>query len=72
MIDGETGFVVNNKRAMVEAVERLDEIDPARCRSSTEERFDVAPVAEAYEAAYTTSGAPGDAHPFVDVTRKEG
>ena len=39
---------------MAEAVGRLDEIDPARCRSSAEERFDVAPVAAAYERAYAT------------------
>jgi hypothetical protein len=37
---------------MAAAVGRLDEIDPARCRSSAQERFDVAPVAEAYERAY--------------------
>jgi glycosyltransferase involved in cell wall biosynthesis len=52
VLDGETGFVVEDEHAMAEAVGRLDEIDPARCRSSAEERFDVAPVAEAYERAY--------------------
>jgi glycosyltransferase involved in cell wall biosynthesis len=52
VLDGETGFVVENEHAMAEAIQRLDEIDPARCRSSAEERFDVAPVAEAYERAY--------------------
>ncbi len=52
VIDGETGFVVDDEQAMVKAVGRLDEIDPARCRDSMEERFDVAPVAEAYERAY--------------------
>ena len=57
VIDGETGFVVDDEDAMVEAVRRLDQIDPARCRSSAEERFDVAPVAAAYEAAYTTAAS---------------
>jgi glycosyltransferase involved in cell wall biosynthesis len=52
VIDGETGFVVDHEHAMAEAVGRLDEIDPARCRASMEERFDVTPVAEAYERAY--------------------
>ena len=52
VLDGETGFVVDDEHAMAEAVGRLDEIDPARCRASMEERFDVAPVAEAYERAY--------------------
>ena len=52
VLDGETGFVVEDEHAMAEAVGRLDEIDPARCRSSAEERFDVSPVAKAYERAY--------------------
>jgi glycosyltransferase involved in cell wall biosynthesis len=52
VIDGETGFVVEDEQAMAKAVRRLDEIDPARCRASMEERFDVKPVAEAYERAY--------------------
>ena len=52
VLDGETGFVVEDEHAMAAAVGRLDEIDPARCRSSAEERFDAAPVAEAYERAY--------------------
>jgi glycosyltransferase involved in cell wall biosynthesis len=52
VLDGETGFVVEDEHAMAEAVGRLDEIDPARCRSIMEERFDLAPVAEAYERAY--------------------
>ncbi len=57
VIDGETGFVVDDDHAMAEAVGRLDEIDPARCRASMEERFDVAPVAAAYEAAYATAAS---------------
>ena len=52
VLDGETGFVVEDEHAMAEAVRRLDEIDPARCRASMEERFDVTPVAEAYERAF--------------------
>ena len=71
VLDGETGFVVEDEHAMAEAVGRLDEIDPARCRSSAEERFDVAPVAEAYERAYAAGGA-ARAHPFVDAAPKEG
>jgi glycosyltransferase involved in cell wall biosynthesis len=52
VLDGETGFVVEDEHEMADAVGRLDEIDLARCRSSAEERFDVAPVAGAYECAY--------------------
>jgi glycosyltransferase involved in cell wall biosynthesis len=52
VLDGETGFVVNDEHDMAAAVGRLDEIDPARCRESARERFDVAAVAESYEGAY--------------------
>ena len=52
VIDGETGFVVDDEGEMAAAVRRLDEIDPARCRDSARERFDVAAVAESYERAY--------------------
>ena len=52
VIDGETGFVVDDEREMAAAVGRLDEIDPARCRDSARERFDVSAVAESYERAY--------------------
>jgi glycosyltransferase involved in cell wall biosynthesis len=52
VIDGETGFVVDDEREMAAAVGRLSEIEPERCRESARERFDVAAVAEAYEQAY--------------------
>jgi glycosyltransferase involved in cell wall biosynthesis len=52
VLDGETGFVVDDEQGMAEAIGRLGEIDPARCRESARERFDVTAVAEAYEDAY--------------------
>ena len=52
VLDGETGFVVDDEHGMAEAIGRLGEIDPERCRASARDRFDVAAVAEAYEGAY--------------------
>jgi glycosyltransferase involved in cell wall biosynthesis len=52
VLDGETGFVVEDEGQMAASVERLGEIDPERCRESARERFDVTAVAEAYEQAY--------------------
>jgi glycosyltransferase involved in cell wall biosynthesis len=52
VLDGETGFVVDSESEMAEAIKRLDEIDPARCRERAEERFDVSAVAAAHERAY--------------------
>ena len=52
VLDGETGFVVDNEAEMAAAIERLDAIDPQRCRESAAERFDVTPVTAAHERAY--------------------
>jgi glycosyltransferase involved in cell wall biosynthesis len=52
VLDGETGFVVEDEQEMATAVGRLGEIDPERCRESARERFDATSVAEAYEEAY--------------------
>jgi glycosyltransferase involved in cell wall biosynthesis len=52
VIHGETGFVVEDEDEMAGAVERLGQLDRARCRESVRERFDVTVVAEAYERAY--------------------
>jgi glycosyltransferase involved in cell wall biosynthesis len=52
VVDGETGFLVEDEDAMAAAIGRLGEIDPARCRELTEERFDVAAIAEAHERVY--------------------
>ena len=52
VIDGETGFVVEDEEAMARAVGRLDEIDRGRCRESVRERFDVPKVVARYERVY--------------------
>lgn len=52
VVDGETGFVVDDESEMADAIRRLDTIDPHRCRESASERYDVAAVAAGYEDAY--------------------
>jgi glycosyltransferase involved in cell wall biosynthesis len=59
VLDGETGFVVDDEHEMSAAVERLGELDPERCRESARERFDVKAVGGAYEDAYGTVARPG-------------
>jgi glycosyltransferase involved in cell wall biosynthesis len=49
---GESGFVVNTLEEMVEAVGRVREIDPAKCRENVEQRFDMHIMARNYLAAY--------------------
>jgi glycosyltransferase involved in cell wall biosynthesis len=50
--EGETGFVVDDEDAMAAAIERLGEIDPARCRADCVERFGVEAVVRGYEEVY--------------------
>lgn len=45
----ETGFRCRNLAQFIEAVDRLDEIDPARCREWAESRFAMDVVARQYE-----------------------
>jgi glycosyltransferase involved in cell wall biosynthesis len=52
VIDGETGFLVDDEDEMARAVERLDEIDRGRCRESVHERFDIETIVEGYEQVY--------------------
>jgi glycosyltransferase involved in cell wall biosynthesis len=52
--EGIGGFVCDDVDAMVAAVSRLDEIDPAACRASVTDRFSVERMAVGYEAVYHT------------------
>ncbi len=52
IVDGETGFLVNDVDAMVEAVSRLDKIDPQTCRRHVADHFDVPRMVDGYLAAY--------------------
>ena len=52
VIDGQTGFLVDDEGEMARAVERLDEVDRERCRESVRERFGVDAIVEAYGQVY--------------------
>lgn len=49
---GETGFVVDSLDGMIDAVHRLGEIDPDRCRSWVTERFSAEGMIAGYEELY--------------------
>jgi len=49
---GRTGFIVDTEEEFVEAVRRIDEIDPRECRRVAEERFDAGPFIDKHLAAY--------------------
>jgi glycosyltransferase involved in cell wall biosynthesis len=52
VVDGESGFLVDDEAAMAAAVERLGSLGPDRCRAAVEARYDIEIVTEAYVAAY--------------------
>jgi len=69
--DGETGFLVDDERAMARACAALHRIDAARCRASVAGRFDVRRVAQAYEQVYR-SVAESAARAGAAATREGG
>jgi glycosyltransferase involved in cell wall biosynthesis len=57
---GVTGFVGHDEDDLVAAVERLSELDRARCRAEAERRFSPQAMADRYEQVFATllKGAP--------------
>lgn len=59
ILDGETGFLVHDVDSMVEAIGRIDMIEPARCRKHVEVNFDIPVMTEGYLRLYRKiAGAP--------------
>lgn len=55
VVDGVTGFIVENMAEFVAAIGRIDRIDPAACRARVVSHFSVAAMAAGYEDAYATA-----------------
>lgn len=71
VIDAENGFLVADEREMAERVGQLDGLDPLACRESAASRFDVAIVADGYEAVYRRAiDAAASTPDRMRVTRK--
>ncbi len=66
VVDGDTGFLVDDEEAMGAAVARLDEIDAHECRRWIAEHCDVDVVAEAYERTYRAAARGGST---IEITR---
>lgn len=52
VVDGQTGFLVNNVDEMVEKVKKLETLDPTACRRHVESRFGVKRMTNNYLALY--------------------
>lgn len=53
IVDGVTGFLVDDVPGMVAAVDQAATIDPSRCRRHVAENFSAEQMVEAYEALFT-------------------
>jgi hypothetical protein len=61
VVDGKTGFLVDDERGMSEAVGRLPRIAARDCRAWVSEHCHVDVVAAAYERTYRAVARPGAA-----------
>ncbi|EKD49427.1 MAG: hypothetical protein ACD_63C00148G0009 [uncultured bacterium] len=52
MIDGKTGFLVENVNEMVQAIKKIDQIDRSFCRKHVEKYFTLERMANNYERLY--------------------
>ena len=52
IVDGQTGFIVDSPDEMVEAVAKVDQIDPAQCRRHVEQRFSSQIMGQKYLEVY--------------------
>lgn len=52
VVDGITGFIVNNVDEMVACLDKLGQIDPRACRQHVQEKFSVKKATDGYEEVY--------------------
>jgi glycosyltransferase involved in cell wall biosynthesis len=52
--DGQTGYLVVSVEEAVEALERVDEIDPSACRRRVQQCFSIETMVDGYERVYAT------------------
>jgi glycosyltransferase involved in cell wall biosynthesis len=52
VVDGKTGFVVDSMNSMIEAVDRIDSIDPHECREHVQNHFSITSMACKYSELY--------------------
>jgi glycosyltransferase involved in cell wall biosynthesis len=62
LVDGETGFIVDDFDGMVRAVERVSSLDRAACRRDIERRFTDERMAAGYERLYLDAIERGPRH----------
>lgn len=51
--DGVTGFIAGDFEGFIEAVDKVDQLDPDACRAAVEDRFSVGAMVDGYESIYS-------------------
>jgi glycosyltransferase involved in cell wall biosynthesis len=71
VVDGKTGYLVNDERAMADAIGQLSRIDPRDCRDWVSRHCDGEAVATAYESVFRSVAVPqpGSARPSRALAR---
>jgi glycosyltransferase involved in cell wall biosynthesis len=67
VLDGKTGFLVNDERAMADAIGRLPRIAARDCRAWVSQHCGVEVVATAYERTYRSLALPGAVRALASV-----
>jgi glycosyltransferase involved in cell wall biosynthesis len=67
VIDGKTGFLVDDERAMADAIGQLSRIDPRDCRSWVSQHCDGEAVAAAYEIIFRAVSVPSTGRALASV-----
>jgi glycosyltransferase involved in cell wall biosynthesis len=67
VVDGKTGFLVDDERAMADAIGQLTRIDPRDCRTWVSQHCDVEVVSAAYERIYRSVALPTMVRAFARV-----
>ena len=52
VLDGKTGFVADSMKSMIEAVHRIDSINPHECREHVQNHFSILSMASTYLSVY--------------------
>jgi len=69
---GVTGWIGDDEVELAAAVERVEQLDRARCRQAAEERFSTAKMADGYLAAYARLLGPRIENAAVSVSTRNG
>jgi glycosyltransferase involved in cell wall biosynthesis len=70
VVNGVTGYIRDSMAGMVDAVQRVSDLDRAACRAHVERRFEASQMVDGYERAYQRVAADGVGAGVSDARRR--